>query len=280
LDTIIAQYSERTFTYPRDVLDALAGIFRRMALTTGETFHWGLPRTRFDQAILWSSIGKRRRDLRRIVWEDGTVSQIPFPSWSWVSRQGPIYAKWWNPRLENCSRAGLTGSELEYYCVSLDGRIAKLDGVLVAKSGAEVPENDPFETLRKLWKGPTQIPVDKFDDSKPFRDSGRLMFWTSCASLKIRKEDKALTSEDGVKAGILSRSITGKLSFREDRLHDFIVISRYCRSGASWESRKLNVMLVKWNEKESAVASRVALGVVSEASWVNLKREWKKIILE
>lgn len=187
----------------------------------------------------------------------------------------------WNRKLENCSRAGLNGSELDSYCVSLDGRIAKLDGVLVAKTGSELPENDPFEALRKLWKGPTQIPVDKFDDLKPFRDSGRLMFWTSCAKLKIGRKDCVLTTEDEVVVGVfLGTSITAKMSFSEDRLHDFIVISRYCRGHSSWESRKLNVMLVKWNEKESGVASRVALGIVSEASWANMKREWKKITLE
>jgi Heterokaryon incompatibility protein (HET) len=277
---LVSQYSTRKFTFPRDALDGLAGILHGMQLNTGELFYWGLPVSRFDQDLVWYGGGKRIKDSRRIIYPDRTVAEVPFPSWTWASYQGSgchMYPA--NERREKRSRAGKSGSELKFYKVSDDGRVAPLDGVLVFDSGSlPAGEVDPFEALRKEWKGSCHIPEDSFTQAHPFRDSGRLIFWTSYARLCLRRSDSAIIAGDGMEVGTL-KSISSSISFSDVDLHDFIVISRVARIGSALETKKLNVMLVRWHRDEPVVCSRVAIGTVEEARWITVDREWRKVIL-
>ena len=280
MSNVVSQYSTRKFTFPRDSLDGLAGILHRMQINTGELFHWGLPTSRFDQALTWFGGRKRIKVNRRLTYSDGTVAEVPFPSWTWVAYQGSgCHMRPANTRLEKRSRAGKSGSELKFYKVSSDGRVASLIGLLVFDSSSlPAGGEDPFEAMRKEWRGPYHIPEDSFTEAHPFRDSGRLIFWTSYARLYLRRSDSAITDWDGLEVGHL-RYINGTISFTDVDLHDFIVVSRVARIGSALETRQLNVMLVRWHRDEPVVCSRVALGTVEELRWVTVDREWRKIIL-
>jgi hypothetical protein len=277
---LVSQYSTRKFTFPRDALDGLSGILHLMQINTGELFHWGLPTSRFDQALTWYGGRKRIKDSRRMIYPDGTVAEVPFPSWTWVSYQGSgCHMAPANGQLEKRSRAGKSGSELKFYKVSNDGRVAPLAGLLVFDSGSlPAGEEDPFEAMRKEWKGSCHIPEDSFTEAHPFRDSGRLLFWTSYARLRLRRSDSAIIAGDGMEVGHLG-FISWTISFRDADLYDFIVVSRVARIRSAWETRKLNVILVRWHRDEPVVCSRVALGTVEEARWITVDREWRKVIL-
>lgn len=76
-ESYVTQYSTRDFTYESDALAAFLGILRRMECRNSEVYHWGLPQTRFDQALCWRYGSKPREVACRIQAEDGFVSQIP-----------------------------------------------------------------------------------------------------------------------------------------------------------------------------------------------------------
>lgn len=82
LSSYVTQYSERSFTYVADALDAFQGITRRFEYLTGSSLHWGVPCDSFGQGLMWRFGMERRHHLCRIKHSDGQVVHVPFPSWS------------------------------------------------------------------------------------------------------------------------------------------------------------------------------------------------------
>ncbi|KAF5716216.1 heterokaryon incompatibility protein [Fusarium mundagurra] len=75
-------YNGRDLTYSGDGLSACSGILNRLTRSFLEGFIYGLPRGRFDDALLWQPIrGCHRR------FESGTETDSPLPSWSWCGWQ-------------------------------------------------------------------------------------------------------------------------------------------------------------------------------------------------
>jgi len=55
-------------------------------------YHWGLPHTRFEQALGWNFGHKPGRGNCPIVDDDGVVRHALLPSWSWLGWTGYIMA--------------------------------------------------------------------------------------------------------------------------------------------------------------------------------------------
>ena len=78
--TKIQEYTERTLTYPSDILRAFSGI---LEATYGDRTSFGLAWEEFDRAILWVQDVSNHKSLV------STATDV-FPSWSWISAKGKV----------------------------------------------------------------------------------------------------------------------------------------------------------------------------------------------
>jgi hypothetical protein len=88
---IVNQYTCRKFTFERDIIDALDGLFSSLQTVEDEAFICALPETLLDTALLWQPRGPLRR---RKPLLDGRL----IPSWSWAGWVGSTGYEWFlNP---------------------------------------------------------------------------------------------------------------------------------------------------------------------------------------
>lgn len=83
----VASYNHRSLTYPADVHNAFAGIFKRLYRTLDASVA-SLPAPHFDRALLWSHDASVPPALRRVDDDDDddddAVALLLLPSWSWT----------------------------------------------------------------------------------------------------------------------------------------------------------------------------------------------------
>ena len=84
---IVNQYTCRKFTFERDIIDALDGLFSSLQTVEDEAFICALPETLLDTALLWQPNGPLRR---RKPLLDGHL----IPSWSWAGWVGNTGYGW------------------------------------------------------------------------------------------------------------------------------------------------------------------------------------------
>jgi hypothetical protein len=287
--TYIVQYSTRQLTDQSDAQSAFSGILRRMEYTNNELYHWGLPHTRFDQAISWLHGSTRREQRCRL-------GEVTFPSWSWLGWTGFISAPIFHERLHEQTLQGKSRSELVFYKLGAEGRVEEIKGPALISNTAQAQDRDldkdPYQDLRQQWKGPTKVqepvtikakgsrslskPLTSNDiatdttTNRPFRDTSRIVFWTSHARIAPKEILK-------ISSGELITPRSGKAK-KKDSMIDCIVVSRRCEFGK--ELAVLNLLVVEWSKTERNVANRIGVVRIMESDWVTVDREWKLVILE
>ncbi|KUJ13158.1 HET-domain-containing protein [Mollisia scopiformis] len=303
LRTYIIQYSGRDFTYQSDALAAFSGILRRMEYENKESYHWGLPHTRFDQALSWDGGAKLRDALCRLTAEDGSVHQVPFPTWSWLGWTGFISGPMYNETVHAHTLNGTSKSELQFYKVGLHNDIQLIQGPDPDSTPPtrRYPKNDEqkYFPLRSRWKGETSIEnISPGLLAQPFIDTGRLTFWTSHARIMTRYDETSHEISIVIKGKKINVPTSGSLFQRhfetrrrakiisimqtsQKRPLDFIVVGRFAEI-ERLEMEKLNVLIVEWDEdeKERNVARMTGTAVIEEKDWVEAEREWKLVILK
>ncbi|KAG4442823.1 hypothetical protein IFR05_001704 [Cadophora sp. M221] len=211
LSSYITRYSTRRFTYQTDALAAFSGILRRMEFRDKQQFYWAIPYDLFDQALTWRYGSTRRTELCQVI-ADGETYKVGFPSWSWLGWSGFVGGWIFNYEMSNDRIAGKNRSEIDFYRLYADGHVELIvDNTPRVKCGPDgkplpegYPEPSSSDPLRQgadfsrsgQWKGENQIvsnvPVPEFKlppvDLVSI-DTGRLVFWTSCAKLKTYSID-------------------------------------------------------------------------------------------
>jgi len=87
---MISLYNSRKFTYPQDVLPAFSGVLTTLGRNFPSGFHYGLPRSHLDIALLWQPFRKAYRRVRRDE-DSGTMApEAHLPSWSWCGWTCPV----------------------------------------------------------------------------------------------------------------------------------------------------------------------------------------------
>lgn len=295
LNSMIQGYCNRKLTVKADVLDAFSGVLRRVGVNTGHEFYWGHSvSTRFDESLAWNNIvwypdrereshelPERRRELHRVISSDGAVNRVQFPSWSWLG---------WNHILgvnRAAPRQVVLEPELNIMKLSMDGKAAPLCSISNEKIFESVSKIDMCgidSTTSAGWKGNTTIDpslLHQKNEDGDFKDSSRLLFWTSHAVLIL--EDNKIYNDKKEEVGELNPFLpyqAPKLSGK----HSFIVVSRKHNDNSLKvlkAERKLNVLVVEWDDHVRRVASRVGAGEVNEEAWVGLaeEREWILVTL-
>jgi hypothetical protein len=90
---LVRNYTRRFLSDETDYLHAFSGIEDMVQSLYGMTLLWGLPIEAFETALFWVPLeGKKfqRRQVRHTDQSNGSIRQIPFPSWSWIGWIGPV----------------------------------------------------------------------------------------------------------------------------------------------------------------------------------------------
>ncbi|KAI3320688.1 HET-domain-containing protein [Xylariaceae sp. AK1471] len=295
LSSMVAAYCKRSLSVQGDILNAFTGVLNRVALNTGHEFYWGHSVScMFDLSLAWVNIvwypdaelpsvkvATRRREKYRVYAADGSSYDVPFPSWSWL---GWMYLE------------GITRVIPKQVNISPELNIMKLD--VHGKAAPLNTSGTELEALHKVnmcgidaatsagWKGDPAIPPHRLHAGGEFRDSGRLLFWTSHAELETRegKIYASSPSDSGVDAEIGELLPLWPYQIAKPKgKFSFIVVSRrnndfyydYVRA-----ERRLYVLLVEWVDRARCVAERICAGEVDEGAWVMKEgKEWVLVTL-
>jgi hypothetical protein len=299
-------YALKDFTNSSDIQDAISGILRRCTLVTGDSFYWGhiLVPGIFEDSLSWrkARLQLEKREAPCPIRGRGAKYEVPFPSWSWLT---------WKTALKfvldvqlNALPNACLMPEIEFFHLDVNGRIKRLVAP-VAEADCRPVDRSSLLSVSGSWKGRVEVIEDALsrDKNAQFRDSGRLFFWTSHAELFIQAEDRVRLGCVRLKiVSPIGREILGYISevtlasdhsaawpsikFDEKALQSFIVISRKYlmekRQGEQVLLPKpiLKVMWIQWKDSERTVAERISVGEVDERVWIDVKREWKCIILQ
>ena len=89
---LVATYTRRTFSHQGDVFDGFLAVLQGLSALSGDDFAWGLPRSHFEQGLLWTSFTslRRRKDLSTLPMTSLRV-KVSFPSWSWMGWIGEAF---------------------------------------------------------------------------------------------------------------------------------------------------------------------------------------------
>jgi len=299
-------YALKDFTNASDILDAISGVLRRCSLVTGDSFYWGhiLFPGFFEASLSWrkTRLQLEKRTALCPVRGRGAKYEVPFPSWSWLTWRTAI--KFVLDLQLNALPNACLIPEIEFFHLDVDGRIKRLIAP-VAEAECGAVDRSSLLSVSGSWKGKVEVIEDALstDKDKQFRDSGRLLFWTSHAELSIQAEDRVrlgcvrlkIVSPTRVETlGYVSELTLASdhsaawpfAKFDEKALQSFIVISR------KYEMEKrqlgqvlvakpiLKVMWIQWKDEERRAAERISVGEVDERAWINVKRDWKCIILQ
>lgn len=239
-------YALKDFKNSSDIQDAISGILRRCSFVTGDSFYWGhiLVPEIFEDSLIWR---KTRLELEKrialcAIRDRGAKYDVPFPTWSWFTWKTELKFMLdlqLNTRVNACLMP-----EIELFHLDIGRKVQRL---LPRVSEADYGTLDRSSVLSDSdsWKGKVDIVEDTLFTDKDglFRDSGRLLFWTSHAELSIQAEKRVRLG--CVRLKIMSpngREFLGYISemtlasdhgaawpfveFNEKALQSFVAISR------------------------------------------------------
>lgn len=271
------QYSSRQLSNDSDSLNAFQGILETLGTGFNQQFYWALPLVFFELALAWPTKSDVRRNHAQHFQPgtDGTITGIPFPSWSWVGWSGAKGIA----GLDSWKRRSQT---FVFYRLDEYGEL-----VDVYHGGLEIPldngetlrterENEPtsteeksipswFDTSKTLF---TKNLIPEHVISSPLAKSV-LCFWTSCASLLIKSKD--VLKQDGKSVFFKWRQYPTP----KPGLYEIAVICcETCHDDV--ENNLVSALCLYW---ENGVAFRVGQISIAVSEWGTLKTIWKSIVL-
>lgn len=321
---LVKTYMRRHLTYASDMLNGLEGMLSVLSSIAHDEFIWGLPESQFAWAMEWSMRGRtRNRAARPVKSENGPVLSIPFPSWSWTAWTcgSDLPSIYWQGQE---THGGPVEPEIILYRSDIGGRLLRIQGRRWISPFRNIEGDDddlfspsmhPSNDVRDQWKGEPEF-IEGAYDALPdgeFIDSGILHFWTSVATIYIRRFGRdssgnldypagpkyltvsvddhdscqhigltEMNSTDhlGWKNPDTTKRLPKKLQARVDDDPDSdILIADFLIVGASvdYGERYLRGLIVEWKDD---VGYRLGCFRVAEENWVELKgREWKLVKL-
>ncbi|KAM0421152.1 hypothetical protein ACHAPT_011044 [Fusarium lateritium] len=256
--SVITQYAKRSITNQSDSLKAIQGYLRRLYLKhTLAQSDWGhLLFLRFEESLAWTGGDCARRLAEECVYNrDGSSHQVRFPSWSWL---GWDFEHAGLGRLFNLpTPTGMVMPELEFYKLDIYGRVrAQMPRRLFAPYVKPLDLSALNDELVRGWKYSTAIDEDDFSGID-FHDSGHLLFWTSIATLRLRKVSQRpglgyeweMTDQQGRKVGGMSEYALP--SSASEGNHCLIVVSRvHDEMRVEKVLPELHVLVIEWDDVE------------------------------
>ncbi|KAI1269731.1 HET-domain-containing protein [Xylariaceae sp. FL1019] len=288
LGSMIGTYCKRQLGEEEDILSAFEGVLNRVRLTSGHEFYWGHSvSAMFELSLVWLNIvwcydrdipitpvPERRKGCHSVVRADGTSYKVPFPSWSWLGWRNLNGITRVVPKQFN------VWPELTIWKLDVNGKatpVRAIDAMLLEPKHP-VRWNGVDENTSMGWKEGTTIPEHMLHKGGDFEDSGRLVFWTSCADLET-KDGKILWQNEEIGELLPMWPHRDK----PEGIRTFIVMSRKINdyySDPVMVEKILYVLLIEWVDRKRGMVERICAGEVDEAGWVDVLRDWRLIILQ
>jgi hypothetical protein len=306
-ELLVNAYMERQLSFKTDILNAFSGLCQAFTAIGNETFHWGLPVSRFDAALCWRlrAGGQRNYAFCDQVKDDSVISSIQFPSWSWAAWHSTS-ARGWISWMNLHRSESKDTAEIIFYCQDTDGNPHRIMETPAAsnKLGRPPPKDAKTEKTRNLrseWKLPQQI-VEKTSYNGPL-NVGLLHFWTSTARLHASRKPWSRTHDgfayfliglqrEGSTTGVFIDA-TAHLKFKDidvksevpkgilvpsaaNQTYEIVVLD-FIVVRTKFSLNELCALAVEWKD---GVAYRVGIVDVKETEWIELRnREWKMVTL-
>jgi hypothetical protein len=97
----VRRFTRRRFTFDGDVHDGFSAILQAMSGLSNERFLWGLPRSRFEIGLSWTTFpGQYRRTELSTLPMTSKNMKVSFPSWSWMGWVGEAWVSVGDDRAE------------------------------------------------------------------------------------------------------------------------------------------------------------------------------------
>ncbi|KAG4432129.1 hypothetical protein IFR05_012384 [Cadophora sp. M221] len=284
----VTDYTLRSLTSQADILRAFQGVMNDMSKRYSQTFHFGLPRDNFIDALLW-------QPAHHTVKRAGPA--FTFPSWSWASMNGAIKYSFVEERITPASTIPIPafwgdGEEPEIFqllsnlhkeCQALlDGLEPQGLGRLTFPTQSVnmfLRNSVPFDYNDNLWTDYTQdidqthISIASIlsspDASEPAGFIELDKIWAT--ENLTAQEPLPSWSFIAISAAVMKADDTMNRFFTHRRNTDCpLVLSRNVREIV------VNVMLVLW---DGEVASRLGVGKIYLDFWEDAKPETKVVTL-
>ncbi|KAH6722705.1 heterokaryon incompatibility protein-domain-containing protein [Leptodontidium sp. MPI-SDFR-AT-0119] len=181
-------YRERRLTFQSDILNAFSGLCQALSAIGNEEYHWGLPVSRFEEALCWWVRGGGKRNNASCNPTGSTSLTVKFPSWSWTAWHGSPGYPWLSWLHQTWEEETSPGASMVFFASIVNGRMTQINHKMLESSGSP-PENT--------------LPVPDPSNCNP----GHLHFQTTTATLHVRRlslEEVALESSLQNQYSILS----------------------------------------------------------------------------
>ena len=310
-------FCELDFTGEGDILDGFSGITQALTARIGETFTWGMPTSRFSQALMWADQGYdnqpygsssiRRRTARTTHPLTSQNRCLRIPSWSWLAWTGGLGI--------NITYDALSTSIPELICfVHAPGGMTILP--VDTRSSACFIDTTKLPEERRCFRGTWERSVDRTVTLEHIKqnlpdtagilhktpESILLFFWTSMSSFRVRVRDgqhQILTNkasldpeskawiyntappidgEDQYWVGSLSSAGDADWNKSLNRLHKEDDMCDFIVIGRNDVSYK-PTLYVMCIGFHGEIAMRMGIGTINEDAWVANKPEWKLVAL-
>ncbi|KAI1757570.1 HET-domain-containing protein [Xylaria castorea] len=283
--SLVANYTRRTFTYQGDAFDGFLSVLQGLSALSGDSFAWGLPRSHFEQGLLWSSFAylKRRKEHSTLPMTS-MQTRVPFPSWSWMGWIGEAHVCIGDDRWD--ADIGENPEILCYEHYHAPMRIERVRSKMLTYEFTTQQD-------RPRWKCNHNQPVTLADlaSEHPLLHSTKLstvpesqliFFWTTCAFFTLVPPDnntnlRRFTIVDS-RGDAVGSTGTIRLDEIEDPncgqgRHEFIVVGSRRNQ---FSDPMLLVLQIEWRD---AIAHRVNWGEIGERAWEREPHTWKLIPL-
>lgn len=188
--SFVQGYTARQHSYGSDTLNAFAGVCRALSVLSNDEFIWGLPASSFADALTWSVRDPEQNTCsQNILLRDGSVHQLPFPSWSWASQFCGASTETFS-RIE-CSAKGiaLEPELIVFFSCLIDGGMTRI--IQCSDYSNELSQkSQPRNSMTAKWLEHPRI-ISNVSKSTPDQEiihSGTLKFWTSIATVYLFRE--------------------------------------------------------------------------------------------
>ncbi|KAI1279621.1 HET-domain-containing protein [Xylaria sp. FL0933] len=283
--SLVANYTRRNFTYQGDAFDGFFSVLQGLSALSGDNFAWGLPRSHFEQGLLWSSFGSlRRRKEHSTLPMTSMQVKVPFPSWSWMGWIGEAHVcigdDRWDEDIGECP---------EILCYEHYHAPLRIERVRSQTLGYELTRQrdrsrwkqnqDQHVTLADLA---LEHPILHTKKLSAIPETQLIFFWTTCAFFAVAPIDNTpgqrrfeiVDSHGHVvgSTGIIETDYIENPDCSKGR-HEFIVLGSRRNQ---FSEPMLLVIQIEWRD---GVAYRTNWGEIEEGAWERESYAWKLVPL-
>ncbi|KAE8448913.1 hypothetical protein EG329_008709 [Mollisiaceae sp. DMI_Dod_QoI] len=312
--SLVNLYMERELSFKADILNAFSGICQVLSAVGNDSFHWGLPVSRFDKALFWRlrGGGTRNRAVSDVRTHGSEALPVPFPSWSWTAWHGSSGQSWisWTA-MEPGLHAEPEPAEISFYYQERSGQLTRINQISWSiNTFEEITEGRYIDSKSRDFKvySPWKRKAQQISDIPSDRiNTGLLFFWTSTAKLYVRRvglQWMGPRDSKGARYSLLEiegrdqtvfMETTEHLPFRDpsamaglpesilkqiegDERCDIILIDFVIiGTQKNGNDKELFALAVQW---EDGVAYRIGIAHIKESAWDKLKgKTWKQVTL-